>query len=454
MTTKGTHMNTQGRIMTMTSRRRALPALGLAATMLFAACSSSSKSATTSAAGSTAASTASTTSAGGATTAVTTAPTPVDPLGTPNKATGTPIKIPFAYDGKTQTVDTSGDLGAAKAAAGYVNDYLGGIAGHPIELDACESQQQPATAQQCVNNWIAAKPVMVLGDTSGVVDSFAKGISEAGIPQLWVSAASVILITSPTANIMGNVLATNYAAPAKLAKDAGATEAVELTLDTPAAVDPANQLMVPVFKNVGIKLSVVAIPPGTADMTPQVQAAIANNPGLVHITGNDTFCISAMQALRSLNYEGKIVLIGQCQSDAFNKTLKGKLAGVVLSTGFSKDPADPEVALYQAVMKKYSPDTDANGTVAYGGYASVVGLARAMKGLSGDVTSASIISQFKAMAPATMPLASTLTFKCDRTAVSFAPPFCTLGNLGTTLDADGKPSAYTPIDITGLLKLG
>ena len=39
-------------------------------------------------------------------------------LGTPNKATGSPVTFGFMWDGKTQSVDTTGDMKAANAAAG------------------------------------------------------------------------------------------------------------------------------------------------------------------------------------------------------------------------------------------------------------------------------------------------------------------------------------------------
>src|SRR5258708_5732164 len=55
-------------------------------------------------------------------------------LGSPNKATGTPIKIGFAYDGPSATGDATDTFTGAKAAAQYANDLLRGIHGHPVDL--------------------------------------------------------------------------------------------------------------------------------------------------------------------------------------------------------------------------------------------------------------------------------------------------------------------------------
>jgi branched-chain amino acid transport system substrate-binding protein len=386
----------------------------------------------------------------------TVAAAPADPLGTPNKATGTPIKLGFAYDGKTDAIDTTGDLGAAKAAAAYANDYLGGIGGHPIQLDDCADNQQPSQAVTCTNQFIADKVPAVLGDTDSVADSYEKGLDAANIPEFWTQVATPGVLGSKNAFVLANALASNYAGPAKIGQDAGATAGTELVIDVPAAKDPAVQRMLPIFKVGGIALDVVPIPPGTADMTPQVQSALDKNPGVVHITGNDTFCISAIQALRTLGYNKPIVIIPQCQSAAFVKSLAGQLDGVVLTTAFAwpppKDANDPETSLYQAIMAKYGAGTDANGTVAYGGYASMMAFARGMKGATGDVTSASILATLTARAPTPMPLANGATFQCSRVLVPSAPPICSASALEAALDANGALKSYKPLDVSALLK--
>ena len=56
-------------------------------------------------------------------------------LGPAKAATGSPVKIGFITDGKSATIDNSSEIPAAQAAAKYVNEHLGGVAGHAITLD-------------------------------------------------------------------------------------------------------------------------------------------------------------------------------------------------------------------------------------------------------------------------------------------------------------------------------
>src|SRR5439155_20089470 len=79
-----------------------------------------------------------TTAAGGG--ATTTSGANAAVLGTPKVAAGTPIKGGFVSDGKSEAIDNTAEAPAGQAAAKYVNDYLGGIAGHPIPLDPCHTQ--------------------------------------------------------------------------------------------------------------------------------------------------------------------------------------------------------------------------------------------------------------------------------------------------------------------------
>src|SRR5262249_39750291 len=51
------------------------------------------------------------------------------------------------------------------AAVKYVNEYKGGLNGHPIKVDVCATDGQPATTAKCANKLVAEKPVAILGAT-------------------------------------------------------------------------------------------------------------------------------------------------------------------------------------------------------------------------------------------------------------------------------------------------
>src|SRR5215470_20233897 len=64
-------------------------------------------------------------------------------LGTKNPAKGTPVKIGVISNGKTPTIDNSQETPVAQATAQWINDYQGGIGGHPIQLVICNDGNDP-----------------------------------------------------------------------------------------------------------------------------------------------------------------------------------------------------------------------------------------------------------------------------------------------------------------------
>src|SRR5205814_1957863 len=128
-----------------------------------------------------------------------------------------------------------------------------------------------------------------------------------------------------------------------------------------------------------------------------------------------------------------VVVIPQCLAPGSDKTIPGGYSGVKLVTTYSTDAADPEVKLFNAAMSTYAPNTQIVD-VTSGGFAVVLGFARAMSGLtSGDVTPATVKSTLAAMPPQPLPLASGLTFQCNGKLVAIAPSECSTGALLATL---------------------
>ncbi len=83
-------------------------------------------------------------------------------FGTAKKATGTPYVFGMIND-ETGAVTFPEARQGAIAAENYVNNYLGGINGHPIQIDSCTGDGTPATAARCANQLVASKPIAILG---------------------------------------------------------------------------------------------------------------------------------------------------------------------------------------------------------------------------------------------------------------------------------------------------
>jgi branched-chain amino acid transport system substrate-binding protein len=371
-------------------------------------------------------------------------------LGPAKAATGPELTLGYISDGKSAAVDGSVDAPARVAAVKYVNTHLGGVAGRPIKLKECDTGLTPSGATDCVNQMIAAKVPAVLENVSGVAGPITKGLQAAGIPLLVYVTGDQDTLLSPNTNVMTNTLA-GLAGPIQLAKDSGAKRAAVVVIDVPAAAGPLKALAAPLYKKAGIAADFVAVAQGTPDMTPQMQSELSKNPDQIEIIGDPPFCTSAVKALKTLGYTKKIIVIPQCITAETAKGIPGGLAGVTLLATESTDPKDPEVALYNAAMATYEPDAEPHFGITSGGWAVVVGFARAMSHLSGDVTPASVRAAFLTSGPQRLPLLGSGTFSCDRKQMTLTPAVCSQGAVIAELDKAGNAKSTKPFDASSIL---
>jgi branched-chain amino acid transport system substrate-binding protein len=70
----------------------------------------------------------------------------------------------------------------------------------------------------------------------------------------------------------------------------------------------------------------------------------------------------------------------------------------------------------------------------------------ALKGLKGDVTSASVLSTIKGMDWTVVPGTGGLHFRCSGKADPTQPAVCSNATNAATLDAKGVAASYTPVN--------
>ena len=375
------------------------------------------------------------------------------PLGTPKKATGSLVTLGFVSDGKSDTIDASADINGAQAAVSYANNYLGGLAGHKIALNVCETHQTPSGATDCATNMVQAKVPIVLSGVSGQAGAIYQGIKDAGVPFLQYGALDQGILAGPAASVfvLTNSIATAIAGPAGIAKDAGVKKAGILVIDVPSASGAAKQAAPIFYKNAGVTPDIIVVPPGQADMTPQVQAGISGGDGAFALFGSPPFCTSAIKALTTVGFKGPVTAIEQCVDQTSAKATNGGYKGVNVLT--SRNSTNKEYAQYLAVMRKYAKGVDTGG-VAPGGYTAVLALVRALPNLTGDVTAQTISAGMAAAPPTPLPLGGGIMFQCNGKQVSLAPPICTTQVLKAKFTAKAIPVGFKVFDTSSLLKLG
>src|SRR6266851_1335676 len=180
-------------------------------------------------------------------------------------------------------------------------------------------------------------------------------MSKAGILEFMNVGASPVALGTPGAYSMANPLAV-YGVPAAYAQRIGAKNAALLVIAIPGASGPASTLGPLFFKNAGVNLKVVVIPPGTADMTPQVQTTLSASPKLFYILGDPTFCTSAIKAVKTLAPTAQMAMYYTCISQ--NATgIPGGYGGIKTVTSNVLQSGDKEYQLYQAIQAKYNGST-------------------------------------------------------------------------------------------------
>jgi branched-chain amino acid transport system substrate-binding protein len=374
-----------------------------------------------------------------------------DPFGTLNEATGEPVRIGYSYDGATDAADNTEDLIGAKAAVEYINTYLGGIGGRPIELEVCATNLDPAKATACVTQFASADVISVLAANPGLAGVEIPPLAEQGIPVMLNSTSETVLLNNPNVFIINSGKLLSMVTPAKLAADAGAENAALLVIDIPAAAEPLKAGAPGYYEAAGVDLDVITIPPDAPDFSPQVQAALTKDPGQFFIVGTSGFCSRAINAIEASGFDGQILALQFCFDDESRKTITN-LEGIEVVAGTSFNPDDAEYQLFTAVMEKFaSKEVQLDGGPAVNGYSAMLAFARATSELEGDVTRESVREAITAMSAQTKPVGGGLEFRCngpDATQTSV----CSSGGLVATLDADGQYTNWQVVDGSTLLQ--
>ena len=372
-------------------------------------------------------------------------------LGPRRTATGSSVTIGFLTDGGTAAGAEGADVAGARAAAAYVNDHLGGVDGHPIDVAVCAADDATTTVP-CVGDLVARDvPAVVLADvrTSSVMESM---VGPAGMPVVSYRAPQDGSGRTSGSFVLSNRLAS-FAGPAQLAAQTGARRVLVVVaggFDNGRSQSDAQSLLRPLYARAGITASFELLGSDAGGVSSAVTAAVAANPDFVHIVGPG-ICASTLIALRSVAFAGTIAGAPDCVGPVVAARIPGGAAGVRVFSSESVDPADAEVARYRAVMATYAPGVNADVTLAADGYAAIIGFARALTGLQGDITPATVRAAMHSMAAQTTPLLAAQTFRCDGTQVDGDPVACSRATVVATLDANGTPQNPTPIDIARIV---
>ena len=349
-------------------------------------------------------------------------------LGTPRPASGSAVTLGMISDGGSGTVGTAPLVEqGAKAAVAYENEYGDGLEGHKIDLYICENQETPAGGQACANDMVQQGVAAVIEPFTGQGQTEVPTIVKAGIPYITMSGGSTAELTTPGAFALQGGFPAILGAMAMQAKQEGYKKVALLVANVPSVVQATEGLGGIVFKAAGVGLQVVAVNPGTADMTPQLESAVSGGASAVGEAGDVTFCSSFLRAYAALGLHLPRYVVATCldpsilNSPSLDKVMKGSwLAGAGTASAGND-------AFYAAIVHRYAPKVNPNPNASandLAGMLPVLSLADIMKGSAQPVTALGILRQTEAARDVVLPMFGTLTFTCNGTAIPLLKSVC------------------------------
>ncbi len=387
----------------------------VAATGLIAAgCGSSSSSSTTS--GSSGSSGSSTS------TSATTAAASSSVFGTAKKATGTPYVFGMIND-ETGAVTFPEARQGAIAAMEYVNNYLGGINGHPIVIDSCIGDGTPAGAARCANELVAKHPLAILGAADVGAPASIPIYAHANLAYIGGIPFTPVPFVAPNSIQFWSVSVGDNAAAAVYAGKTLAVKKVALMYFSNPQGESIIPQIVPVFKAAGVS-SVKLIPLSPTSPDPSPQAALIESSGadLAYIDVPNG-CGNVLKSLKSVGYTGKLMGIDPCGAPPVISASAGGAEDMYIASPFILQTGTSQQAqLYQASLKKWAAPGTLIDSISAAGFATVMNAQAALSKISGTPTTSSILAAFKT--GSNHPNFLSHPYTCDGKQMTGAPAIC------------------------------
>jgi branched-chain amino acid transport system substrate-binding protein len=315
-------------------------------------------------------------------------------LGTPKKATGSPVTFgllnlesgPITFPEYRQ---------AAEAAVKYINDYKGGIGGHPVRLQTCATDGQPATSARCAGQLADKKPVAMLGGADiGGPGSFpvykrANLAVLGGIPFTPVESNAPNAVQFMSVSIGDNLAAAKFAVDQFHPKKA----AVLYTDDTQGKAIGLG-VITPSLKAQGVDTTPIPVPESTGDLSSVAASAIQKQPDLIYVNTPNA-CPQILKALKTVGNTAKLAGIELCTSPPALKTAGDSAEGIYVADPYdSLDSGTADTKLMVAAMQKYGGKGVALDSLAQAGFSTVMNVQERLDGVT-DLTTKSILAAFK-----------------------------------------------------------
>jgi branched-chain amino acid transport system substrate-binding protein len=332
---------------------------------------------------------------------------------------GDPILIGYLVpDGGPEAnpqVDPGLDAGLA-----YVNGEFGGVNGRPLKVLKCHTDATPAKETSCANDFVQKGVVAVL-------DGFDRGIEfslpvykEAKIPVIGNVAQNAVADTDTSGAYfsLGPANAVYAIGPLVAFQEQGMTNVAFGLNDIPAQHTYADKFLVPVAKQLGIKLNAIYYDDASPNFSVVAATAKSSGAELLGVVklANPTQCKQFIDQSRQAGYEGDL-LAGNCVGiEQLGDSSKGVYAYSNNYFPAMADHAPDAVQDDLKVMEEVTKDIpeDQKGFFTYEDFSTLMDFVNVVATIDGTVDAAAITDAFKNLKDYQGFAGSKLT--CDGTA--------------------------------------
>jgi branched-chain amino acid transport system substrate-binding protein len=342
-------------------------------------------------------------------------------FGTPKKATGSPYVFGMISD-ETGAVTFPEARQGTIAGVDYVNNYLDGINGHPIVIDACTGDGTPATAARCANQLVAAHPLAILGAADVGAPASIPIYQHANLAYLGGIPFTPVPETASNSIQFWSVSVGDNAAAAVYAGKTLGVKSVALVYFSNAQGASIIPQITPVFKAAGVTtIKYVPLSPTSPDPSPQAALVESSGAQLAYVDVPNG-CGNVLKALKTVGFSGKIMGIDPCGAPPVIAAAAGGANGMYIASPFMLQSGNSQQAqLFQAAMKKWAAPGTLIDSISTAGFATVMNVQQVLSASPGTPTTASILAAFRS---GTHQNFLSHPYTCDGQALKGAPAIC------------------------------
>lgn len=228
---------------------------------------------------------------------------------------GGPLGFPTATEG-------------AEAAVEYVNEYLGGVGGHPLALHTCFIADAEAEGNACGLELVNDDEVKtVLYGTLIAGNQSFQAVNKGQKPVLMANSISPNDATAPNVYMYNGNPSSIFGGLASYAADVVKAKSVSVIYPQDAQSAVGVGILQQALKAVGVEMKAVGFDPSTTNLTGAAVAAGVQDADLViPLVSVPPACIAAAKALDSLAVTAPVISTGSfCFTPAVAQGLGGEM---------------------------------------------------------------------------------------------------------------------------------